>query len=258
MDDRQVDRVRTQFTRQAETYARMRQTTDQKSLDGLVRLSGLEPHHRVLDVACGPGFLTLTFAAGASHAIGIDATDALLELARAEAARRAIANVEFRRGDAEELPFPDESFDVVACRAAFHHFARPARVLGEMRRVARSGGVLLIADMVGSEDPAKAAYHDRMERLCDPSHVRAIPESELRGLFAGAGLTERFARKGPVDIDVEEWIEHGGPSDEVGDELRALVSASLETDLSGLSVRRENGVLRFSYPSAVFVFIRTA
>lgn len=251
-----VERIRAQFTRQAEVYARMRQTTDQRGLDGLVLLSGAAPGQRVLDVACGPGFLTMTFATRVAQATGFDATDAFLDLARAEAARRGLTNVEFRSGDAEALPFADASFDVVSCRAAFHHFPRPERVLAEMSRVTRPGGKLVIGDMVGSEDPAKAAYHDRMERLCDPTHVRALPDGEFRRLFATQGLELQFARSGPMEIRVDEWIAHGGPDAAVERELRALVEASLDVDLCGLDVRREDGALVFSHIGTAFLLGR--
>ena len=256
--EQHVDRIRAQFTRQADVYARMRQTTDQKGLDGLVALSGASSEHRVLDVACGPGFLTMTFAARAAHATGFDATDAFLELARAEAERRRLGNIEFRSGDAEALPFPDASFDVVSCRAAFHHFPGPERILGEMCRVARPGASIVIADMLGSDDPAKAAYHDHMEQLCDPTHVRAIPDAEFRGLFAAAGLAVRFVGKSALDIRVDEWIAHGGPSAAVERELYALIEASLATDLSDLNVRREGGQLTFSHRGAAFLLARAA
>jgi len=77
------------------------------------------------------------------------------------------------------LPFADASFDVVSCRAAFHHFPRLERILGEICRVARPAASIVIADLLGSEDSAKAAHHDHMERLCDPTHVRAIPEDRV-------------------------------------------------------------------------------
>jgi len=251
-----VDRIREQFTRQAEVYARMRQTTDQRGLDGLVALSGAAPEHRVLDVACGPGFLTMTFATHAAHVTGFDATDAFLDLARAEAARRGLANIAFESGDAEALPFADASFDVVSCRAAFHHFPRPERILGEMHRVTKPGGKVVIGDMLGSEDPVKAAYHDRMETLCDPTHVRALPENEFRRLFAAQGLEVLFARSAPLEIRVDEWIAHGGPDAAVERELRALVEASLDEDRCGLDVRRENGALAFSHNGAAFLLAR--
>jgi SAM-dependent methyltransferase len=179
-------------------------------------------------------------------------------MARAEAEHRGLGNVEFRAGDAEELPFPDGSFDLVSCRAAFHHFARPERVLAEMRRVATADGRLLIADMLTCEEPAKAEYHNRMERLCDPSHVRALTRSEFDQLLAAQGLAARFQAEVPIDMDFEEWLAHGGPDASAASQIRTLIEATIDTDRCGLNVRRENGVIRFTYSTGVFVLERAA
>src|SRR5262245_5535021 len=231
-----LEKVRDQFTRQADAYVRMRQTTDQAALAGLVAISGARPEHHALDVACGPGFLTMTLATVCARVWGVDATGEFLARARSEAERRGLANVEFRQGDAERLPFPEATFDVVCCRAAFHHFPRPARILGEMVRVVRPGGRVMIADMLGSEDPEKAAYHDRIEQLCDPTHVRALPPSSFDQLFADAGVEVTGRHTTTVWYDVEEWMAHGGPNDEAAREIVALLEASLDVDRSGLAV----------------------
>jgi len=256
--DAHLERIRVQFGKMADVYARMRQTTDERSLNALVAVSGADAGSRVLDVACGPGFLTMAFAARCRAAVGVDATEPFLAMARAEAQQRGIGNVEFRSGNAEQLPFDDGAFDWVACRAAFHHFARPERVLTEMVRVAAPRGSLLIADMLSSDDAAKAEYHNRMERLVDPSHVRALTVSEFERLVAAAGMVPRFETTVPIDIDVEEWLEHGGPDAATAAQVRALIAASLDTDRCGLNVRRENGVVRFSYTTGVFVLEHAA
>jgi ubiquinone/menaquinone biosynthesis C-methylase UbiE len=257
-DATHLERIRAQFGRQADAYIRMQQTTDERMLNGLVLLSGAGPAARVLDVACGPGFLTMRFAATCASAVGLDATDTFLAIARAEAERRGLANVEFRSGDAEHLPFADATFGVVACRAAFHHFLHPERVLGEMTRVATPGGRVVIADMLESEDPAQAAYRTRIERLCDPTHTRALSDSELATLFAGAGLRVVVAPHTTMDYELEEWMAHGGPSPEHAAEIRGLMEASIGGDLSGLGVRRQDGKLWFTYRVAVFVLARAS
>src|SRR5262245_32682486 len=106
--DARLERIRAQFGKQAEVYARMRQTTDERSLNALVQVCGTDTGARVLDVACGPGFLTMAFAARCRHAVGVDATEPFLAMARVEAERRGLRNVEFRAGDAERLAFGDE------------------------------------------------------------------------------------------------------------------------------------------------------
>lgn len=244
--------IRRQFTRQAEVYARMSQTRDAAGHRGLAKLAGAAPGLRALDVACGPGLLTLALAEAGAEALGVDATEGLLRLAREEAARRGLA-VEFRVGDATQLELPAAHFDVVSCRAAFHHFPEPARVLAEMARVAKPGGALLVADLLGSEDPEEAALHDRIERLCDPTHVRALPESAFAALFREAGLHVAAEPRGELGYDVEEWIAHGGPSAADAAEIHRLLAASLDGDRAGLAVSRADGRLRFRHRTAAYL-----
>lgn len=258
MPDEQLRRIQAQFTRTADVYARLRQTTDERALDGLVAIAGALGSAHALDVACGPGFLTLALARRCAEATGLDATDAFLELARTEAERRGVANVHFQQGDAEALPFEDDAFDLVTCRAAFHHFPRPERVLAEMARVAAPAGRIVVADMLGSEDAEQAALHDRIERLCDPTHERALPASELRQLFDGAGLAIVREIPSQIDYDVDEWIAHGAPGEAARREIVALMESSLETDRTGLAVRREQGGLRFTHRAAAFVLEHVA
>jgi ubiquinone/menaquinone biosynthesis C-methylase UbiE len=253
MADSHIDRIREQFTRTADVYARMRQTTDERGLEALVGLSGAKPTDRSLDVACGPGFLTLAFARRCGEATGFDATDAFLDLARAEAAERGLANVRFEYGDAEQLPFADASFEVVSCRAAFHHFPRPERILAEMVRVTAPKGRILVADLLGSEVAAQAELHDRIEQLCDPTHVRAVPESEFARLFTAANLTTVHQVGSTFDYDLDEWIAHGAPKDDARREIVSLMESCVEDDRAGLRVRREAGSLQFSHRTAAFV-----
>ncbi len=253
MSQSHLDEIREQFTRQADAYAQMEQTRDQRALDALVSIADVRPADRVLDVACGPGFLTLTFAARCAEAVGVDATATWIARASGDAKRRGLANARFEAGDAGSLPFPDARFDIVACRAAFHHFPNPARVLSEMMRVAVPGGRLLIADMLGSEVPAMAALHDQIERLCDPTHTRAIAASEFARLFAEAGL--EVARNIPTTVgyDVEAWMTHGGPCDADAREIIRLLESSRIENAADLEVERVDGRLRFRHRIAIFV-----
>jgi ubiquinone/menaquinone biosynthesis C-methylase UbiE len=248
-----LDRIRAQFTRQADAYVATRQARDWDALRGLVRLSRAGPGSRVLDVACGPGLLTIAFAERCAEAVGLDATEALLARARAAARERGLGNVVFQAGDARRLPHPDDTFDVVACRAALHHFEAPAEVLREMSRVARPGGTLLVADFLSVDDADRAARHNRLERLCDPTHVRALSEGELRGLVEQEGLEVVASPTGTIDYDVEEWLAHGGPPAEARAEIRRLLQESLDVDRLGLDVRREEGLLRFSHRTIALV-----
>ena len=133
------------------------------------------------------------------------------------------------------------SFDLATCRFAFHHFARPREVLAEMARVLKPGARMVIVDMTTAEDSAKSDYHNRVERLCDPSHARAIPVSEWERMIAEADLEVSYRGGRETSYDLESWMAHGGPPPERRAQIIEMMEASLEADRSGLKVRRQDG-----------------
>ena len=250
--------VRRQFNRQAEAYAEMQVVRDERLLEFLVGISGVKATDRVLDVACGPAFMTMAFAGCAAGAVGVDITDRFIEGARAEAARRRLTNVTFVPGDVESLPFPAGAFDLALCKFAFHHFPRPERVLAEMKRVTRAGGKIVLVDMFTSEDPEKAAWHNRMEKLCDPSHAAALPESRFKRIFADLELAIAFEQKGETSYALPEWIRHGAPPPEDARKIAELMRDSIDGDRAGLQVRMEGDEIHFTHTGATFVLSRAA
>ncbi|MFD4988484.1 methyltransferase domain-containing protein [Streptomyces sp. NPDC058374] len=111
-------------------------------------LGALEPHHRVLDVGCGPGTITADLAALVpdGHVTGIDNADEILDAARSTATGRSLTNTAFRTGDAQALPFADDSFDVVHAHQVLQHLGDPVGALREMRRVCVPGGLVAVRD----------------------------------------------------------------------------------------------------------------
>jgi ubiquinone/menaquinone biosynthesis C-methylase UbiE len=251
--DDHLTRIQRQFRRQADAYAQLASVRDVKGLRAVVALSGATADARVLDVACGPAFLTMEFAARCRRVVGADATDRFVADARAEAARRGVANLDFVLADVETLPLPDGIFDLAVCRAAFHHFPQPQRVLGEMMRVTARRGRLLVMDQIASEDPEKAAYHNRIERLCDPTHVKALAASEFRRLFDAAGLTLVHVGTSKIPYRLSDWMHHGGPTPAAAREIEALMRASVDADRTGLEVHLEHGEVWFSHTGAAFL-----
>jgi ubiquinone/menaquinone biosynthesis C-methylase UbiE len=250
--------VQRQFRRQAEAYSTMPVVTDPALLNYIFDVSKAGSNDRVLDVASGPGYVAMTFAPHCSRVVAIDATDRLANRARGEALRRGLTNLSFVLGNVERMPFAADSFDVAACRFAFHHFAHPDAVLAEMRRVIRGGGTAVIVDMIASEDRLRADLHNRIERLCDPSHARALPASEFQNLFSANGFDLVLASNRTTSYTVDEWIAHGGPSVEDRAKILELMESSLDVDKTGLAIRRENGDLVFSHTGATYVLRKLA
>jgi SAM-dependent methyltransferase len=107
----------------------------------LVRHARIQAGQRVLDVGCGTGVAAITAARLGARVVGLDLTPALLERAR-ENARIAEVDVEWHEGDAEDLPFPDASFDVVVSQFAHIFAPRPDVTTAQMLRVLKPGGTL--------------------------------------------------------------------------------------------------------------------
>jgi ubiquinone/menaquinone biosynthesis C-methylase UbiE len=115
--------------------------------DLAARLAALAPaQSRFLEVAPGPGFLSIELARRDFPVTGLDISETFVGLAR-ENARREGVSVDFRLGNASAMPFENASFDFLVCRAAFKNFSEPVRALEEMYRVLRAGGTALIIDL---------------------------------------------------------------------------------------------------------------
>ena len=174
-----LKRVSDEFGRQAETFEAWAEKTDNQAADRFRTALGDAGRGDVLDVACGPGVVTAAIAPSAASVVAFDATEQMLEKARARCTRAGLQNVLFRRGDAEELPFEEARFDGVVTRLAVHHFANPQRAFHEMFRVLRPGGTAVIVDVVSSEEPEESNLQNAIERLRDPSHVRMLCATDL-------------------------------------------------------------------------------
>ncbi|HTV37147.1 MAG TPA: class I SAM-dependent methyltransferase [Xanthobacteraceae bacterium] len=201
-----LKRITDEFTRQAQTFAVWAEKVDTDVGSRFGSALGKAARGRLIDVACGPGVVTAALAPNAASVAAFDATEEMLEKAKARCAKAGVNNVEFKTGDAEDLPFPDGEFDGAVTRAALHHFADPQRAINEMFRVLRPGGVAIFADVISSEDAGESQLHNAIERLRDPSHVRMLPASELDGDARRAGFRDLEAAAWDMDRELEEWL----------------------------------------------------
>ena len=123
----------------------------------------LAPGARVLEIAPGPGYLAIALAGLGGFAVtGLDISRSFVRMAAARAAEAGV-KVDFRHGDASAMPFADEAFDFILCRAAFKNFADPLGALCEMHRVLAPGGEAVIDDM--RRDATNAAIAERVTAM---------------------------------------------------------------------------------------------
>jgi ubiquinone/menaquinone biosynthesis C-methylase UbiE len=201
-----LQRVTAQFARQAETFAVWAENVDAGVGARFGAALGDAARGRLIDIACGPGVVTAALAPNAACVVAFDATEQMLDKARARCAKAGVRNVAFEHGDAENLPFADAEFDGAVTRAAVHHFAQPQRAFDEMFRVLRPGGAVVVADVTSSEDAEESRLHNAIEQLRDPSHVRMLPGSELDSRVRRAGFGDLEAAAWDMDRELEEWL----------------------------------------------------
>jgi SAM-dependent methyltransferase len=240
-----------QFTRQATLFSTAPPITNADALRMIIAAARPGPDDRVLDVACGGGIIVCASAPHVRQATGIDVTPAMLDQARSLAAEKGLRNVDWHQGDVNSLPFADSSFTIVVTRFSVHHFSDPAAVLREMVRVCVPGGRIVVVDMYASENPAKAAEFNRLERLRDPSHVRSLTLSELKALFGKAGLPEPHAAFYELRDEVGNLLARSFP--ESGDEIKIieLFKAAAADDRLGVPVHLDADKIHYAYPVTI-------
>lgn len=164
-------------------------------------VTALCPAGRILDVGCGTGALAGRLAERGYQVVGVDPSGGMLELMRA---RRPDVQAVEASGDA--LPFDDDGFDMVLTVAALHHVAEPEavrRTLGEMTRVCRPGGRILVWD----HNPRNPYWSSLMRRVPqDTGEERLISEAEIVDGLSSAGAAILSAQQlGLVPDFVPPW-----------------------------------------------------
>ena len=177
--------------------------------------SGLNPEASVLEVAPGPGFLAIEIARlGPYRVSGLDISRSFVAIAR-QHARESGVEVDFRLGNASDMPFDGEQFDFLVCRAAFKNFAQPVDALCEMRRVLKPGGQALIIDLRRDSLPAA------IRQLVDTMGLHPVNRFLTRLTFRHTLLRRAYTR-----VEFEKLISQTG-----------FQSGKIEESPTGLEVR---------------------
>ncbi len=168
----------------------------------------------ILEVAPGPGFLAVELAkTGKFDVTGLDISQTFVGIARENAANAGV-NAKFHQGNAAGMPFEDETFDFIICRAAFKNFADPVGALCEMKRVLKPGGAAWIDDLrrdVSNE--AIAEYVDKMNLNWLNSLItkwtfrfmltkRAYTKDELAAFVSQAEFNQHEIQGNPMSLEV--------------------------------------------------------
>lgn len=161
---------------------------------------GARPGSRILEVAPGPGYLAIEMARRGQYAItGLDISKTFVEIATGNA-RRASVEIDFQHGNASAMPFAEDTFDLIVCRAAFKNFSQPLQAMNEMHRVLKPQGRALIIDLRNdaSLDDIDAYIKDAKLGWANSLIYKVtfryllIPRAYSRGQFVEMAASSRF------------------------------------------------------------------
>ena len=200
-----------QFGENAAAYVSSTVHARGASLGRLVEIVEPEGDWQVLDVATGAGHTAFTFAPFVAHVTATDITPAMLAQAEILKTQRGLENVVFEEADAAQLPYANNSFDLVTCRIAAHHFANISQFVSEAARVLRPGRLLAVVDNV--VPPGLCGdYVNAFEKLRDPSHRRCWSLEEWLDSFSAAGLILKHQETLAKRLDFQFWAQRHDPA----------------------------------------------
>jgi SAM-dependent methyltransferase len=154
----------------------------------------MKPGMKVLDVACGPGYVSNSISLRGGESIGIDFSANMISWAK-----QFFPNLIFLEGDAQQLSFPDESFDRVVMNFGILHLSNPQKAISEAYRVLRRGGKYGFTAWGGINDsPAANAFEAVIDKHAD--QTVPMPDAPAYDMFADQSLCCDFLRMAEFDV----------------------------------------------------------
>ena len=174
-------------------------------------------------------------------------TTAMLAVGKGAAEKQGLLNMDFVQGDAEKLPFSDNSFDIVISRLAFHHFPNPKRCFSEMARVLKTGGKMVVIDMEAAEEVLRNT-EDEIETLRDPSHMRNLSKEEFTNMFRENCLSITTMDCTELPVSLSAWLAlTNTPAEISADITKRLMDEINGNGLTGFKPYQKNGEIYFNH-----------
>jgi SAM-dependent methyltransferase len=239
-----------QFDRQSVRYAKGHILADVSDVAALVaRVPPIPPRkvptggpmrRRALDIAAGAGHTGLYLAANGWDVTLADISAEMLARAQELAAERHLT-VQIRQHAAEALPYEDDSFDLITCRVAPHHFSDPPAFVREAARVLTAGGSLAVIDgTVEDGHPEAEEWLHRIEKLRDPSHQRFLTPGRWKRLCEAEGLSVVYCELQPfLQPDLQWYFDTAATTAEKRATVLQMIESAPESARQLFNLRDE-------------------
>jgi ubiquinone/menaquinone biosynthesis C-methylase UbiE len=240
--------VTNEFKKQAKNFSNKNLTLNKEEyIQWIIKSLQLREDMKVLDVAAGTGILSRAIAPFVDKVVSVDLTEDMIKEGMLQNKLKNINNIEYHQGNVENLPFNENSFDLVISRFAFHHFVDPARVLQEMKRVCKSSSTVSVVDMVSNENDLIYLKYNHYERLRDPSHTFALKKSQLKDLFGKSGININVEETVTVNVITEDWLNLTKTEEVVAEQIKKDLYEEISTKkvMTGMQPYVHDGVLKF-------------
>lgn len=254
LDENQIA-SRDQFERQSRNYGKSHILADVSDLAASIEGLEIPQGGMALDIATGGGHTAVWFAGLGWEVTASDLSPAMLERASELAAERGV-KITTAIHEAEKLPYPDGTFQIVSCRVAAHHFTDQEGFVREASRVLAPGGVFLLIDgSVPDGEPEAEAWIHEVEKFRDPSHGRLLSPGSWSRLACQAGLEILRCTTTPFkQPDLEWFFETAGTTGENRAEVRTLIAAAPESAKEAFRLAQEpDGKIIWWWPRLTLV-----
>ena len=260
MSKKHTETVQKQFAKTVEAFSKTATRDTPEILAEKVAFAKPESADLSLDVACGPGELVLGLAPRVSFARGVDLTLEMLRQAREFQLERKIANASFDCGEAEHLPYPAHSFDLITCQCSFHHMPKPELALAEMVRALKPAGRLMIIDTLAPESDHKFEVHNKIEAVRDPSHTQSLRLTSFLSMFENLELEIIRQSLKRRERSFNKWMVRAGvePKHKRSIEARQLMQESIAGDRAGFSPKIQGDDILITHNEGIFLLTRKA
>ncbi|MFD0828782.1 class I SAM-dependent methyltransferase [Neobacillus sp. M.A.Huq-85] len=232
--------VQQQFGKSADSYVSSEIHKLGKDLQILLQMAEISGTEALLDVATGGGHTANAFAPLVKQVTAVDLTSEMLQAAEKFIKGNGNQNVDFVQGDAENLPFLDESFDMITCRIAPHHFPNVDQFVKEVYRVLKHEGQFLLDDNVVPEEDVYDQFYNFIEKKRDYSHFRAWKKTEWLKMLEMNGLIVFEWHRFEKTFRFDPWCDRMKLSQEDKEELTQFILASTDKIKDKFEVRIEN------------------